>query len=154
VRRFLSFSHLSKIVEYKLNIIRFERGFFIILFCRACMFQVPRRWNTRPDNGTRSASAAWSARIRSARRALFRASKRFTVPDATRTSSPPDVLSATRWATPFFGINGYFASRLVFVYCMSREKLVNITSESKTESCSKTINLNLINLIYNRFTII
>lgn len=60
------------------------------------MFQALRRWNIRPDNGTRSASAVWFARIPLARRALSRANRRFTVPDVTRTNSPPGVLSATR----------------------------------------------------------
>lgn len=84
--------------------------------------QALRRWNIRPDNGTRSVSAAWSARIRSVQRASSRANRRFTVPDVTRTNLPPGVLNATRWATPFTVSAIASHSRLAFVYYISPKK--------------------------------
>lgn len=80
------------------------------------MFQALRKWNTRPDNGTRSVSVAWSVRIRSAQRASSRANRRFIVPDVTRTNLPPGVLSAIRWVTPFTVSVITLHSRLAFVY--------------------------------------
>lgn len=58
--------------------------------------QARRRWNTKRANGTRSASAVASARRRSERNLLFRASRTSTVPDATKISSPRVAWSAER----------------------------------------------------------
>ncbi|KAG6439633.1 hypothetical protein O3G_MSEX000939, partial [Manduca sexta] len=73
----------------------------------------PRRWSTRPGSGTRSASAAWCARTRSAPRASSRASRRYTAPAATRTSSPLAALSAIRYVTFVASLTSSF--RVFFV---------------------------------------
>lgn len=59
--------------------------------------QVPKKWNTKPGSGTRIASAAASARRPLAPSRLYRASRRSTVPAATRRSLPRAASSATRW---------------------------------------------------------
>ena len=56
-----------------------------------------RRWSTRQDSGTRSASSAAPARIPSAPRVLSPRSTTSTAPSATRRSLPPSASSAARW---------------------------------------------------------
>lgn len=60
-------------------------------------FQARRKWNTKRASGTRSVSAAASARRPSAQSRSSLASRTSTVPDATRTSSLLAAWSAEKW---------------------------------------------------------
>lgn len=48
--------------------------------------QAPRKWNTRPDNGTKSVSVVMFAKRQLEPSPLFLVNRRFTVPDAMRKS--------------------------------------------------------------------
>lgn len=72
-------------------LIKFSFGF-------SFRFQARRKWNTKLDNGTRNASLVASAKRQSAPSRLFHATKRSTVPVATRRNMQHAARNARKWA--------------------------------------------------------
>lgn len=71
-------------------------AWLVVKKCYYNIFQEQRKWNTRPDNGTKSVSAVVYVKLRLALNHSYPENRKFSVPDVTKRNSQPDASSAIR----------------------------------------------------------
>lgn len=126
---FLSFS-----ARFAACVLRLSHIFCLLMSCLfTCMSrsgmagaQEPKKWNTRVDSGTRSASAASCARRRSAPSRSSRANKISTVPGVTRKNSQLAASNAPRYAIDFLLGFVYANFRVIWcsIFCCCHVKII------------------------------